>query len=63
MKIRRLEVIKPIIGDKTANQINFGGSRKNGGTVISETDIKFAKICLRSADSQKKIIQKLFLKS
>ena len=46
MKTRGIEVRKPIIGDKTANQINFICSRKDGGPVITETDLEFAKTSL-----------------
>ena len=38
MKTRRIEVIKPISKDQTANLINFGCSRKYGGTVFTEVD-------------------------
>ena len=43
MKTRRIEVIKPIIEDKTTNQVSFACSRKDRGPVISETDLEFAK--------------------
>ena len=62
MKTRRIEVIKPIIEDNTDKHINFGGNRKNKGTVITETDL-FAKIILGSANVLKQKFQKIFLKS
>ena len=43
MKIRRIEVIKPIIQYKTANLIIFGCSGKFGGLVITDTDLELAK--------------------
>ena len=54
MKTRRIKVMKLIIEDKTANQINFGCSRKDGGTGITEIDLEFANISLRLANVQKK---------
>ena len=41
MKTRRIEVRKPIIEDKTANQIIFGCSRIVGVPVITETALLF----------------------
>ena len=41
MRTRRIEVIKSIIEDKTANQINFGFGRKDGGPVTTETGLYF----------------------
>ena len=55
--------MKPKIEDKTANQINFGYSRKHGGPVITEIDLEFAKIGIRLANVQKNFFEKLFLKS
>ena len=43
MKIRRIEVIKPTIENKTANQISVDCSGKFGGYVITDTDSEFAK--------------------
>ena len=43
----------PINEYKTCNQINFRCSRKEGGQVTTETDLEFAKICLRSSNVQK----------
>ena len=48
MKTHRIEVIKPINEVETANQINFGCSRKNGDSVITEIDLKFAKKILKN---------------
>ena len=48
MNTLRIEVIKPIIEDRTPNQINFGCSRNDGGPIITEIDLKFTKIGLRS---------------
>ena len=45
MKTRRIEVIKPIIEDNTANQVNLGCSRKSGSPVIIEIDLQFRKLC------------------
>ena len=55
-------MIKPIIEDKTASQINLGCSKKVGGPAITEPDLEFAKIGLRTANVQKKNIQKLLFK-
>ena len=54
MKTRVIEVTKPIFEKKTANQIIFSCCRKNGGSAIPETDLKFAKLCARLANVQKK---------
>ena len=62
MKTRRIEVKRPIIEDKTANQINFSFSRKVGGLFTTETDLEFAKICVRLANVQKIFFQKIVLK-
>ena len=43
MKTRRIEVIKPIVEDKTTSLINFHCSTKYRGPVITETDLEFAK--------------------
>ena len=43
MQTCRIEVIKPIIEDKTTSQINVGCSTKHGGPVITETDLELAK--------------------
>ena len=43
MKIRRIEVIKPIIQYKTANHIIFGCTGKFGSLVITDTDLELAK--------------------
>ena len=43
MKTCRIEVIRPKIEDKTANQITLGCTSKDGGTVITETDLEFKK--------------------
>ena len=61
LKTRPIKVIKPIIEDKTANQIVFACSRQFGVSVITETDLEFAEISLRLANVQKIILQKLFL--
>ena len=53
MKTRRIEVIKPIIEDKTANQVNLGCSGKNGSPLIIEIDLQVTKLCLRLFDVQK----------
>ena len=52
MKTRRIEVTKPII-DKTANQVNFCCSRKDGVPVITETDVQFRKTSLGSVNVEK----------
>ena len=59
----RIEVIKPKTEGKIANQINFGCSKKIGGTVITETDLNFAKSILRLANVHKKSFRKIILKS
>ena len=43
MKIRRIKVIKPVIEEKTATQINFGRTRKFGISFITEIDIDLEK--------------------
>ena len=43
METRRIEVIKPIIENKTTIRINFGCSTKYKDSVISEIDLEFAK--------------------
>ena len=52
MKSRRIEFIQPIIEDKTASQVNFDCSRKDGGPVISEIDSRFTKLSLRLVEGQ-----------
>ena len=58
MRTRRIEVIKPITGAKTANQINFCCSREVGVPKITKIDLKFAKI-LRSTNNQEFFLEKL----
>ena len=53
MKTRRIEVMKTISEDQTVNQNKFVSIEKYGGSVITETDLETAKICLRSANVQK----------
>ena len=43
MKTRRIEVIKHIIEKKSANQVNSGCSRKDGGPVFTGADLQFKK--------------------
>ena len=50
MKTRRIEVTKPIIEDKTANQVHFCCSRKDVVPVITETDLMFRKTSLGSVN-------------
>ena len=52
LKTCRIEVIKPIIEDKTANQVNCGCSRKCWVLVVTEIDLQFTKLSLRSVDVQ-----------
>ena len=47
IKTRGIDVIKPIVKDKTISQIRFSCFRKYGGLVIIETDLQFTKINLR----------------
>ena len=62
MKTHRIEVIKPITEYKTANQIFFGCNKKARGPIITEIDLEFAKMNLRSANVQKNIRKNIFYK-
>ena len=53
METRRIEVIRPLIEDKTTSQFKFVCSTKYGVPVITETELEFAKISLRLANVQK----------
>ena len=48
LKSRGIEVKKPIIEDEMANQVIFGCKRKDGGPVLTKTDLEFKKLSLRS---------------
>ena len=43
MKTRGIEVMKHIVGNQNCYPIKYDNSRKDGGPVISENDIKFKK--------------------
>ena len=53
MKIRGLEDRKPFLEDKSANRIRFNCSSREGVPVITEIDLQFRKIGLRSVNVQK----------
>ena len=59
MKTRRIEVIKPIIAEKTTNHNNFGCSRKVEGPVITKTDLRVRKNNLGLDNVHKKIFRKI----
>ena len=52
IKTRHIDIIEPIMEDKTANQNNFGCNTTDGSPVFTETDLEFAKTSIRFANVQ-----------